>query len=99
MAYTFKITFPPDQHVTLTAATKTESDQFEGALVALGANYVVKGPNWIGGSFRMTPKAWEVFDRLAPSQPKAAVPSHAVPGKSTSQRIVGIAGMEDEAIA
>ena len=53
------------------AATKTEADNMERALITLQADYVIVGPNSIGGSFQMTPVAHQVLDRLAPRQRSA----------------------------
>jgi hypothetical protein len=68
MPYSFKISFPSNPIVTLCAATKTEADNMERALITLQADYVIVGPNSIGGSFQMTPVAHQVLDRLAPRQ-------------------------------
>lgn len=66
MPYEFKITFPGNQRVTLCATTKNESDDVERALITLNVDYVIVGPRWIGGSFRMTPAAHDALDRLFP---------------------------------
>lgn len=68
MPYTFKIAFPGNQRATLCALTNTEADDMERALITLQADYVIVGPKWLGGSFRMTPAAHEALDRLAPLQ-------------------------------
>jgi putative salt-induced outer membrane protein YdiY len=68
MVYSFKISFPGSPRVTLRAATKNEADAMERALITLKSDYVIVGPEWIGGSFRMTTAAHQVLDRLAPLQ-------------------------------
>ena len=68
MPYSFKISFPSNPIVTLCAPTKTEADNMERALITLQADYVIVGPNSIGGSFQMTPVAHQILDRLAPRQ-------------------------------
>jgi hypothetical protein len=68
MSYSFKISFPSNPIVTLCAANKNEADNMESALITLQADYVIVGPNSIGGSFQMTPVAHQVLDRLAPRQ-------------------------------
>jgi hypothetical protein len=68
MPYSFKISFPSNPIVTLCAATKDEADNMERALITLQADYVIVGPEWIGGSFQMTPAAHQSLDRLAPLQ-------------------------------
>ena len=66
MPYTFKIAFPGSQNVTLRASSKTDADVMELALGRLNADYVIEGPEWIGGSFRMTPAAHRALERFAP---------------------------------
>ena len=44
MPYFFKISFPGNPIVTLCAATKTEADDMERALITLKADYVIVGP-------------------------------------------------------
>src|ERR1035438_9544360 len=68
MPYSFKISFPSNPIVTLCARTKNEADNMERALITLQADYVIVGPNSIGGSFRMDPAAHQALDRLAPRQ-------------------------------
>jgi hypothetical protein len=68
MPYSFKIVFPSNPIVTLCAPTKNEADNMERALITLQADYVIVGPNSIGGSFQMNPAAHQVLDRLAPRQ-------------------------------
>lgn len=65
MPYTFKITFPDVQNVTLCAQTRIEADGMERALIELSADFVIVGPKWIGGCFGMTPAAHEALDRLS----------------------------------
>jgi hypothetical protein len=72
MPYTFKITFPANpETITLCASSQPEADKMARALITLDANYLVRGPKWIEGSFRMTPAAYEVLDRLVPTQSRA----------------------------
>ena len=66
MQYSFKISFPGNPIVTLCAATKNEADDMERALITLKSDYVIVGPEWIGGSFQMTPAAHQSLDRVAP---------------------------------
>jgi hypothetical protein len=66
MPYAFRIAFPGNPTVTLCAATKAEADDMERALITLGADYVFRTRNWVGGSFKMTPATHDVLDRLAP---------------------------------
>ena len=54
MPYTFKITFPDVQKVTLCAQTRTEADSMERALIELSADFVIVGPKWIAGCLGMT---------------------------------------------
>jgi hypothetical protein len=93
MAYNFKITFPGGQRVTLSVLSQTEADDMERALIVLKADYVIKGPKWIGGSFQMTPAAHEVLDRMAPVQTIATVSLADVPSKFTLDRIENIVGV------
>jgi hypothetical protein len=55
MPYSFKISFLGNPIVTLCAATKNEAGDMERTLITLQTDYVIVGPEWIGGSFRMTP--------------------------------------------
>src|SRR5437016_1888030 len=93
MAYNFKITFPGGQRVTLSVLSQTEADDTERALIVLKADYVVKGPKWIGGSFQMTAAAHEILDRLAPVQTISTVSLGDVPSKfplDDFENIVGV---------
>jgi hypothetical protein len=99
MAYNFKITFPGNQRATLFAMTKPESDDMERALIALKADYVIQGPKWIGGSFQMTPAAYEALARLAPVQTSPAVSLGDVPRKFPLDSRKGIVGVDCDSIA
>ena len=65
MAYHFSIVFPDAPLVVkLIALTEADAERMEIALVALDADYTVRGPKWSGGSFRLTSEARAVLDRL-----------------------------------
>jgi hypothetical protein len=64
MQFTFKIVYPNQQTATLGARTETEADALARALIESDADFVIVGPKWIGGSFRMTPAAHQALDRL-----------------------------------
>lgn len=99
MAYEFRITFPGNQRVTLCAATENESDDMERALSALNADYVLVAPNWIGGSFQMTPAAHEALDRLAPLQRRNTTPLIGdVLRKCALDCFAGVIGVDRDAI-
>ena len=65
--------------MTLSAGTKSEADDMEHALITLQADYVIVGPESIGGSFRMNPAAHQVLDRLAPRQRSGPLLCHGDP--------------------
>jgi hypothetical protein len=48
----------------LQRSVRNEADDMELALITLQADYAIVGPEWIGGSFQMTPAAHQVLDRL-----------------------------------